>query len=352
MTQSVYTRKYSKTGIIIAVLIILAAVLAGWWAFRHAQHNPMSEEGVLEANTVQVASTVGGRIQEIYVQNEQRVQKGEPLFALDPVPFQLAVAQASADLQMAEAALNTQQRSIGAEKSNAAVAAEQIIRAKNNLALAEANLQRLRGLAPKGYISAQELDTATTAKKDAQTSLIQAEHQSTAATTLVSNLNGSEALVASRKAALALAERALAQSRVYAPHNGLVDGLHVASGSILAPGQPLFTLIDTQHWYAVATFPETELSHIHVGDCAKVYVTSNNQHPVYGQVQGIGWGVRSQDKINLGSGLPIIPKSLKWIRLEQRFPVRILLHQPPENTMRIGATIVAVIHQSKSCDFQ
>jgi multidrug efflux system membrane fusion protein len=221
--------------------------------------------------------------------------------------------------------------------------------ARNNLKLAESTLARLLPLESKGYVTNQQVDTARTAKRDAQTSLEQALRQADAASALVTTLDATQALVEARQAALAIAERALAQTQVYAPHDGLVVGLHVSSGEIIAPGQALFTLIDTQHWYAVATFPETELSHIAIGDCARVYVLSDRAKPIKGKVESIGWGVVSEDMINLPRGLPYVPKSLNWVRIEQRFPVQIELTNPPPNLMRMGASAVTIVHQGARC---
>jgi multidrug efflux system membrane fusion protein len=204
-------------------------------------------------------------------------------------------------------------------------------------------------LAPKGYVTAQQVDDARTARDDAQTSLDQALRQADAADALVTTLEASDALVAARRAALAIAERDLAATYVRAPHDGLVVGLTVSTGEIVAPGQSLFTLIDTEHWYASATFPETELSRIAIGDCATVYVLADRSRPVLGTVESIGWGVISEDLVNLPRGVPYVPKSLKWVRIIQRFPVRIRLENPPANLMRVGASAVVVVRHGEGC---
>ena len=349
MTRSAYTRKFTAAGIVIALLIVGGAVLSGWWYVQRAENNPMSEDAVLKASVVNIAATVAGQVVTLAVSDNQRVAKGDLLFELDPEPYKLAVAQTLADLHIAEAERDAQRRTISAEKSNAAIASEQIRRARNNLALTETTLARLLPLESKGYVTAQQVDDARTARHDAQTSLEQALRQAEAADALVTTLDASEALVEARRAALAIADRGLAATQVRAPHDGLVVGLNVSSGEVVAPGQPLFTLIDTRHWYALATFPETELSRITIGDCASVYVLSDRSHPVVGRVESIGWGVLSEDVVNLPHGLPYVPKSLNWVRIVQRFPVRIRLDDPPPNLMRQGASAVTVIRRGDAC---
>lgn len=350
MVNSVYVRRYNAVGIVLAVVIIAGAVGAGWYYTKSAGKNPLSEDAVLTADVVHVAATIAGRIVTIAVTDNQRVAEGDLLFELDPKPYELVVAQARADLQLAEALRDAQRRTITAEQSNTAVALEQVRRARTNLSMAEATLARIQPLAPKGYVTAQQVDDARTLRDDAQTSLEQALHQAAATKALITTLDESDALVSARRAALAIAEHELAATKVRAPHDGLVVGLTVSTGEIVAPGQSLFTLINTHNWYTSATYPETELANIAIGDCAKVYVLADSSNPLIGRVDSIGWGVISEALINLPRNVPYVPKSLNWVRIVQRFPVRIKLDPPPESLMRMGASAVVMVTHDKGCD--
>src|ERR1700734_3207279 len=73
------------------------------------------------------------------------------------------------------------------------------------------------------------------------------------------------------------------------------------------------------------------------------------QHPHQGRVEGIGWGVTDQDKINLPRDVPYVAKSVNWVRVEQRFPVRVRLENPLENLMRLGASAVVEIRPEDKC---
>jgi len=349
MSGSAYSRKKTVAGTLVAILAVGAAVWVGWLYVSRSHDNPLSEDAVLTANIVNIASAVAGRIATIDVVENQKVTKGDLLFTIDPEPYRLAVMQARADLRLAEATLATQKRNIAAEESNAAIAAAQVTRAETNLALAEATLARLTPLLPKGYVTAQQVDDARTARDDARTSLEQAIQQSLAADALVSDVEASEALVEARRAALAIAERSLANTEVRAPADGRIVGLTNAPGEFVIPGQSLFTLIDTTAWYASATFSETDIPAIKVGDCASVYALADRSKILKGKVEGIGWGVVSEDIVNLPRGLPYVPKSLNWVRIAQRFPVRIHIQDPPDDLMRIGASAVAIVHRGKSC---
>lgn len=336
-------------GVAVAVVAVAAAVVFGWRYFHNAALNPLSQDAVLTADTVNIATAVPGRIAGLGVRENGSARKGELLLALDPATYRLQVEQAAADLRIAEAALADRARAVSAERSNAVIAREQVARARSNLDLASQTLARLEALRPKGYVSAQQVDDAATARRDAEISLKQALQQQAAADVLVSDVAAATALVEARRAALGLAERALENTQVHAPFDGKVVGLSVAAGEFVLPGQSVFTLIDTGAWFASAAFLETELPGIQVGNCATVYALADRAAPLRGRVEGIGWGVASEELINLPRKMPIVPKTLDWVRVAQRFPVRIRLLDPPEALMRVGASATATVHHGTRC---
>ena len=139
----------------------------------------------------------------------------------------------------------------------------------------------------------QQLDQAQVAQHDAETSLQQAREQEAAAARAVDTDAAAAATVRARKAALAIARRGLENTTVRAFHAGRVVSLTVSSGEMVAPSQTLFTLVNTEEWFAVANFRETDLSAIAIGDCVTVYSMIDRQKPLKGVVQGIGvWRAR------------------------------------------------------------
>ena len=339
----------SKIAIAIGIIIILAAVISGWYILRENSLNPMSEDAVIGSNVVRVSSEIPGRIESIHVEENSRVKKGDLLFTIDPYIYRQQVEQARADLKIAEAAMDTQHRNVIAEKSNSGITNDQITAARTNLQLATQTLARLKPLEAKGYVTKQQVDDATTAKRNAEVMLQQALKQSVAAEALVSNTDSTQAMVSASRATLAIAERMLAHTEIRAPHDGLVVGLRISSGEFVIPDQVIFTLIDTQQWHAAAYYRETDLEHVKIGNCATVYVLADRNRTMKGRVQGIGWGVMSDEQVNIPRSLPYVPKSLNWVRVEQRFPVRIVLDNPPPDLMRVGATAVTIVRNDNDC---
>jgi multidrug efflux system membrane fusion protein len=318
------TRTMPRGRLISIAIVALAAALA-LYALHESDTHPTSSDSSIDADVVHVAAAVGGRIIQLPAVENMRVAEGSLLFQIDPLPYRLALEQAAADL--------------GIARSNAAVAVDQTKSAQEDHDLAARTLERLRPLASNGYVPQQQLDQAQVLERNTATKLIQAQELKAAG----------EATVHARTAALGIAQRQLDDTTVRATHNGLVVGLTVSTGEMVAPAQSLFTLINTDEWFAVANFRETDLSSISVGDCATVFSMLDRKVPIKGTVQGIGWGVVDQDRINIPRSVPYVERSLNWVRVAQRFPVRVRLQEPPPNLMRLGASAVVEIKHGAAC---
>ncbi|MAA98133.1 MAG: multidrug transporter subunit MdtN [Stappia sp.] len=337
------------SGATISLLIIAATAGLAYRSHLISQANPLSDDASVFADVTRMATSVGGRVKAVHVQENSFVRKGTLLLELEDTAYRLAVEQTRADLEIAEAAVSDRSRNIQAELANADIAAEQVERARSNLDLATQSLERLQPMAEKGYVSAQQLDDARTLKRDAEVSLREALRQQDAAQALVGDDLAAEALVRARRAAVAIAEHELAGTRLYAPHDGHVVGVTTSAGDYTLPAQSLFTLIQSDVWYVNANYTETVIPGIAAGDCASVHVLADRDRVIRGVVESVGWGIGSKDLINLPVSLPIVPKSLEWVRVQQRFPVRIRLFDPPADLMRVGASAVTTVHRDNAC---
>lgn len=340
----------SKLGRLITVAMIACGLGAIYYALHRSSEYPSTDAATIDADLVHVASPVGGRIVQLNATENATVNKGDLLFQIDPVPFQLAVTQAEADLALAKANLETKRRLIADQYANAAVTAKQVGRAQQNYELATRTVERLRPLVAKGYVPAQQFDQAEVAQHDAAVSLAQAKEQRSAAAQAVDTLASAEAGVQAREAALAVARHTLADATVRAPITGRVVGLTTMAGEVVAPSQSLFILINIDEWFTVANFRETELKNIKVGDCATVYSMIDRRQSIRGTVVGLGAGVLDTERVALPRALPYIERSLNWVRVAQRFPVRIALLSPPQDLMRGGASAVVEVKSGPACN--
>jgi membrane fusion protein, multidrug efflux system len=334
---------------LVSLAIVAAAVGLGGYALHRSSIMPTTDDASIDADVVHVAAEVGGRIVSIPVEENGHVSKGDLLFQIDPAPYQLSVDQARANLEVAKATLETQRRFLSTQRSSAAIAADQMRSAETNLDLATRTVERLGPLAARGYVPTQQLDQAQTAQRDAVSSLQQARERQAASVRAIDTDAAAIATVQARQAELAIAERHLHDTTVRATHAGRVVGLAVLSGEMVAPGQSLFTLVNDEAWFAVGNFRETDLHAIAVGDCVTVYSMIDRTSAIKGVVQGLGAGVLDTDRITLPRSVPYVQRSLNWVIVAQRFPVRVRLVDPPPHLVRLGATSVVEIKHGASC---
>lgn len=160
----------------------------------------------------------------------------------------------------------------------------------------------------------------------------------------VGEVAGINARLAAAEAAVHSAELDLSYCRVRAPFTGKVVNLNISNGAFARAGAEVFTLVDTRTWYVVANFRETQLRHIAAGAPVDLYLQSQPGHHFRGTVVGLGWAVLPENGTSV-QGLPRVERSLDWIRLAARFPVRIKVDDP-DDSFRVGASAVATVHGS------
>jgi multidrug efflux system membrane fusion protein len=328
-------------GRLVAVMSIIAAVAIGAYTLERLSREPRTNDGYLFADRAGLAPDVSGRIVALNVRDNQRVVKGDLLLQVDPEPFDLHLRQARAQVAALRAQIDLTTRQVASQTSGADAAATQIGRARAQLALASDTLARLEPMLGKGYVTQQQVDEARTNRRSAEVALAAAVQQADQARQAIGDTESLQAQLAGAQAAVALAERDVRNAGLRAPFDGLVAGLEIAEGEYAVTGHPLFTLIQTDKWYAVGDFRETELPEIRIGDPATVWLLGDDKRPLKGHVESIGWGVRPDSAG--GPGLPAVERTLHWVIVAQRFPVRILLEDPPPDAMRIGATVSIVV---------
>lgn len=336
-TRSPWARR-----ILPAVLTVLALVLLLYVVWR-IDRAPRTDDAYAYADTINVTPQVNGNIVELAVHENQQVKAGDVLFRIDPRAYENVLSQQHASLNALNQQIVLTQRSVDAQRLEAAASQASIERARAMAKQAGDTLRRTQPLMPKGFVSAESLDQLSTAERSARSDLAVSQIRARQATAAIS---GVDALVAQRAmiaAQIASAELNLEYTTVRAPFDGRVVGLTTANGQFAAAGHALFSLIDTRHWYIVANFRETELDSIHPGNKSTVYLMSDTRQQFSGTVTSIGFGVFPDDGGGQVGGLPKVARSINWVRVAQRFPVRILVDTPSPDLFRIGASAVVVI---------
>jgi multidrug efflux system membrane fusion protein len=329
-------------GRVVVMAAVGLAVVLGVVVLHRIDVRPRTDDAVVTANTIQVAPEVVGRIATLNVKEDGFVRKGEVLYTIDSERYALSLAEARAQVQSLEAQIGLTNRRVSSEVTGVSVARAQAAGARARLDEAIKTLARLEPLLAERYVTPQQIDLARTSKATAESQLSGALSTTRQSRQFVGDAS---ALVAQLEAARALvgqAERDLRNTVVRAPFEGRIVGVTTSAGQLVNPARALFTLIDTSQWYIIADFRETELDRIHPGARVSAYVMTSPSIHLQGAVESVGSAVAQLDNLSI-AGVPPVARDLNWVRIAQRFPVRIALEHPPETLMRIGASAVVII---------
>src|SRR3954469_11651155 len=314
---------------------------------RRLDVRPRTTDAIVTANTIQVAPEIVGRIATLEVKDDAVVRKGDVLFTIEQERYLLALAQAKAQVASLEAQIYLTNRTVSSQVTAVSVAHANAEAARARLKQASDTLIRMEPLLPDGYVTPEQVDVARTARDTAASALMGALNSTRQVRQAVGDSNALLAQLDGARALVGLAERDLRNTVVRAPFDGRIVGVTTSVGQMVGPVKALFTLIDTSQWFIVADFRETELRTIRPGDRVIGYVMSAPGVHLQGAVESIGSAVAEVDNLGI-AGVPPIQRDLNWIRIAQRFPVRIALENPPEPLMRIGASAVVVVQHDGS----
>jgi multidrug efflux system membrane fusion protein len=347
-----------RISLVIIIAFVVVAIIAIWaYGFR-----PQTDDATIRANFIGVAPQVSGHIVELHVKDNQFVKEGDLLFLIDPRPYQHAVERAKAGLSLTrkevaalEKALKVADASIVRAEAQRLAAEATVERAEAGFKEADDHVKRLEPLLAKEFATADQLEAARTGRLVAETGVREAQRLLAAATAAleqakVERLRADDAIgqegdvnarIAAAEAQLHEAELNLEFCRVTAPFSGKIVNFNISIGAFARTGVDVFTLVDTRTWYAVANFRETQLKHIEEGAPAEIYLQFKGGKRFKGKVVGLAWAVVPEDGSS-AMGLPSVPRNLDWVRLAQRFPVRIQV-EDPDDSFRVGASAVVTI---------
>ncbi|MDE1174983.1 MAG: efflux RND transporter periplasmic adaptor subunit [Edaphobacter sp.] len=389
--KTTFGRRLGIAVVALAVIVLLIAVL-------QVDRHPRTDDATVRANAIAFAPEVEGRLTKLLVQDNQVVRKGDLLFEIDPRPYEYALAQARADQATLEGQINDERRRIATEQSAVGTARAGVLSSKSGISASEANYQasqaaveranaaqtsanaqlkfaqndydRIAPLLAKHYVTTQQVDQAQTVLRVAQeaahqasSQLLQSQAQASMALATkqaaeagfqasqsklgeaVHTVDTLETLMAqrpNRAAKLQQAELNLEWCQVRAPFDGYVTNMNISEGAYAHPGTPIFTLIDTTTWWVLANYRESKLKHIQPGMHVEVYLMEHPSKRFNGVVDSVGRGVFPEDG-GVTNGFPAVDRTLNWVHLSARFPVRIRVTDPNPDLFRVGATAITVV---------
>lgn len=266
---------------------VAVATLLAFMVWKHYAQTPWTRDGRVRADVVQIAPDISGPVSSVAVRDNQWVNRGDVLYAIDPHWLKLSVLSAQADVE-----------------------------AKRHELLMRQDAARRRAQI-KGMISSEDI-----------------QQTSSAASVAAANYQGA-------LAALELAQLNLSHAVVRSPVAGYVTHLRLRPGNYATAGETKVAIIDAQSFWVVGYFEETKLRHIHVGNAAQISLMGFDPI-ITGHVESIGRGIGDSNDETGGLGLPEVNPTFNWVRLAQRVPVRIQLDALPEGIVLVAGLSASV----------
>jgi multidrug efflux system membrane fusion protein len=320
-----------------AAMVVLALVLSflTWWEL---DIRPRTDDAYLRANIVGIAANVSGYVTELNVVDNQEVKVGDLLFRVDVRPYQAALDLAVANLGYVDLEIQALADVIR-EKEADLVAAE--ARAEYNVSY----LARIEPLLPRQFVTPDQVDAAKRNVRASEGEVAQAKAAIASAKANLGQIGDLNVRRMRAQAEVLEQQLNVGYCEVRSPVNGYVTNFNISVGQFAQVGQQQFALVDTSNWYLLANYQETDLRGIEPGMAVEVYLMAYPLTRFSGVVQGVSWALYNSDQGSDGV-LPTVSPTLDWVRLAQRFPVRIVMDATPDPIKlpyRMGATATAIV---------
>ena len=340
-------------------IVVFSLVGASAYWLLHCSKFVSTDNAYAAVEIAQVTPSIGGTISEVLVTDTQAVKKGDVLVRIDQTDARLALAQAEADLGRAtrrvkgyvanDGSLSAQ---IAAREADEQRAAAQLGSAQADFERATIDLERRQALVASGSVSGDELTRAKNAFAAAEANLEGARAAAAQAKANRSTALGSRevnaALIAGTteetnpEIALARARRDqaavdLERTVVVAPVDGIVAKRQVQLGQRVQAGMPLLAVVPVQEMHVDANFKEVQLKNVRVGQPAKVHADIYGSSVTYnGTVEGFSGGSGAAF-----SAIPAQNATGNWIKVVQRLPVRVKLDPADllKNPLKVGLSM-------------
>jgi len=323
-------------GRIVGISFILAALILSFLTWWELDIRPRTDDAYLRANVVGIAANVSGYITELAVVDNQRVNVGDLLFRVDVRPYQAALDVAVANLAFVNLEIQALQDAIVQREADIA----------NAEAVALYNTQYLARIEPllaKQFVTPDQIDAAQRNVRSSQAMVLQAKAALSQAKANLGQIGDVNVRRTRAQATVVEKQLNVGYCEVRSSVNGYVTNFNSSVGQYAQIGVQVFALVDTSSWYLLANYQETDIRMIEPGMNVEVYLMAYPRTRFHGVVQGIAWALYDPNQGNAGV-LPTVSPTLDWVRLAQRFPVRIVMDPSQEkHPYRMGATATAIV---------
>jgi multidrug resistance efflux pump len=295
-----------KTKLLVAILLLLLGAAFFWGFKRYNGEKPLRLSGSIEARDVEVGSLVGGRVEQVHVDEGDHVKAGEPIVTLDASLLNFQIREQESLVEQAQANLLRVRKG---------PRSEELQRAKLEWGRAEGERKRLEALYREGVIGKQQYDNAVTAAATALQAYRELQRGSRA-----EDIAAAEAELKSRENRLAYLQRQKEETIVKAPADGVVESMALRPGDLVTPNQPVARILELDQIWVRVYVPETKLGLVHTGQNVHIRVDTFPDRVFNGKI------------VEISSQGEYTPRNIQTLdqRNDQVFGVKVDIQPTPE----------------------
>ncbi len=302
-----------KTG---GLLIGLLIVLSLSWYLLADRFTPFTSQARVQGYVVGVAPKVAGVVTQVWVENNQEVEAGQPLFEIDPSQYRITLGKAQSDLENARLQVSAGDAAVESARANLRAAQANQLKAEQDAT----RLARLYKQDP-GTISVRRLELSQASLDQAKAKVSGAEAEIRRAIDQKGgNDDENNAILNSAQSAVTKAQLDLTNTVVKASSSGVITDLRADVGQYAGTGSAVMTLVAIHDVWINAEFTENNLGHLKVGTPVEILFDALPGKVFNGAIRSIGLGVAEGQPPPPGT-LPTVSNNRDWLRQSQRFPV-------------------------------
>lgn len=322
-------RMVKRIAIGVGVLIVVAAAI--FFYARYEDLHPSTDDAYVHARLVQIIPKVSGTIERIHVEENAWVRAGTALFSIEKTDYIRAEKEAENNLAIAE-------RNVNVAKQRIRSATAQLDGADTELAFAKDMARRYRLLYERKAGSKQDEQRFQTDYLRAKQMVAGTQPRVDEAKEMLETARSQREIA---KLQLANAREQVRRTDVHAPADGYVTKLTSHVGQVVAAGEPVSGFVDTGSWWVDANFKETQIARIRPGQPATASIDMYG-HTYQGTVVSVSFASG-----NTFSLLPSQNATGNWVKVTQRFPVRVRITDSKKFPLRVGASASVRIDTTK-----
>jgi len=298
------------------------AVVAAGWTWARAGGETSTDNAYVRGDVTSLAPKVAGYVTTVEVEDNQTVRAGDVLFRIDDRDYRARLAQATANVEAAQARLANVDADTPLQHAMIRQAEAQKRSSEAEMTLAIKSSDRRRELIRTSAVSQAQVDESDAARSRAEASVSAAsatvEAQQQRIAVLATQREAAVAALAQAKAARDLAQIDIDNTVVHAPVGGVIGNRQVRIGRLVAPGASLLDIVPVNDVWVVANFKETQIEHIRPGQRARITIDGFPNKTLEGVVDSFAPGSGSAFSL-----LPADNATGNFIRVVQRVPVKL-----------------------------